>query len=955
MAKGIVRMFCVPSCLFFIIQILLTLADAQNVKVGVEQETISYRLPNETFPEHYEIHLTTNIHEGNFTFTGRVEITLVTREETSVIVVHARQLTITGVSLWNTLGTPTEIGTHPVEYDVVTEFVTVRLLNGVLESNQKFLLSIEYNGELREDNLGFYRSSYRDANDQLVWLAATQFAATNARHAFPCYDEPHIKATYEIYITHDSSYSALSNYPLFENIDNIDGSVTSRFCSCNIHQSIQFSSYIVGFVIAKFDYTISERTNEDDIEYRVYSRPEAVNNTKYALGLVKELLDVIQETVKVDYVLPKLYQVALPDFYFNAMENWGLITYREERLLFDEQSAPYTNRIENSRTMAHEVAHKWFGNLVTHNWWSFVWFKEGFARFFEQYAFGRIRPEWRIEDLFVLTDVQNALFTDSLFSTRQMTLYKESPSDILALYDNIAYAKGGSFLRMFYYVLGEEAFFRAVTELLNTAKFRATNEDELFGIFANATGESDLIDTMRSWTHQAGYPVVNVNRNYQDGTFTLTQRKFNLIPGDDAGTEDFAWSIPFNFFTGGKNESLVVTKGFFSEESDALTVEQSSQNWSSENWIILNHRETGFYRVNYDEPNWNLIISELNEGNFKFIPVMNRAQLIDDAFNLARANKLSYRIPFRLIEYLKNETDYIPWMTTLNALSHINRFYVTSENYELFKDYLTKLIDTLYNRVLLEDLQDEPIINKYARTLAINWGCELDLSWCKAFVIQTMNVHAIYGTVIEPNLRSAVYCSAVRYDSFYFSQLYLDFLSTKDQTERKLIINALGCSNHSTALEYNLLTIFNNTNFHLQEISPYFTSVYSGGPLGMMAVMKSIRSFMLRYSAEEINKKVGFGGIILGMAQRTTTEELRNEFAALLEEMLSFGLIGSSTVETAQKYVKMNSDWLIYSDAAIKDYLVNDYYGIGHATTNSRSYVSTFIILVSVLAIKAVF
>lgn len=216
-------------------------------------------------------------------------------------------------------------------------------------------------------------------------------------------------------------------------------------------------------------------------------------------------------------------------------------------------------------------------------------------------------------------------------------------------------------------------------------KFRATNEDELFGIFANVTGELNLVETLRSWTHQEGYPVVNVNRNYEEGTFTLTQSKFNLMPDYDVENFGASWSIPFNFFTNNNNETPIVTKGHFAREVPSLKVEQISQTWSSSDWIILNHRQTGFYRVNYDEVNWNLIIRELNEGNYETIPVLNRAQLIDDAFNLARANKLTYEIPFRIIEYLKVETDFIPWMTTMNALSHVNRFYSSSENYELFK------------------------------------------------------------------------------------------------------------------------------------------------------------------------------------------------------------------------------------------------------------------------------
>lgn len=207
----------------------------------------------------------------------------------------------------------------------------------------------------------------------------------------------------------------------------------------------------------------------------------------------------------------------------------------------------------------------------------------------------------------------------------------------------------------------------------------------MFETFANVTGDLNLVKILQSWTHQAGYPVIDVNRNYENGSFTLTQQKFNLMPEDDADAVDASWSIPYNFFTGNDNATSIVTEGFFAREETSVTVQQSSHTWSPNDWVILNHRQTGYYRVNYDEVNWDLIIRQLNDGNFETIPVLNRAQLIDDAFNLARANKLSYRIPFRMIEYLSNETDYIPWMTTFNAFSHINRFYVSSENYELFK------------------------------------------------------------------------------------------------------------------------------------------------------------------------------------------------------------------------------------------------------------------------------
>lgn len=173
---------------------------------------------------------------------------------------------------------------------------------------------------------------------------------------------------------------------------------------------------------------------------------------------------------------------------------------------------------------------------------------------------------------------------------------------------------------------------------------------------------------------------------------------------------------------------------------------------------------------------------------------------------------------------------------------------------------------------------NEPILNKYARTLVVNWACEMELSWCEPYIMDRMFRYAVQGNAMEPHLRSAIYCAAIRIDSYYFSHLYANMIATKDQTERKLIINALGCSGNSTGLENKLLTIFDNTDFRLQEITPFFTSAYSGGSLGVSTVIKSIWSYMMRYHPDEIQKRLtGLSGFIIGMAQRISTKQLDDD------------------------------------------------------------------------------
>lgn len=317
----------------------------------VANEITTFRLPNDTVPVHYYLSITTSIHDnGNSAFSGRVRITIRAVEETSVITLHYREHTFTQINLYNYTEAPFEPELIEGDIDPVLiedfEFLQIRTA-APLVANQQYIVEIDFNNTLRNDNSGFYRSFYNTTQGDTIWLAATQFEATGARHAFPCYDEPAYRATFTIDIEHDRSYNAISNWP----VDTIIPVIGTNNYISTFQETYPMPTYLIGFIVS--DYTFVEEGNQ-----RVYAAPEAVESGQadFALQYGIRILQACEELWGVPYSPPKLDQVSVPDFGAGAMEEWGLLTYREEVLLINNGTSTLRNVETALRLIAHEVA-----------------------------------------------------------------------------------------------------------------------------------------------------------------------------------------------------------------------------------------------------------------------------------------------------------------------------------------------------------------------------------------------------------------------------------------------------------------------------------------------------------------------------------------------------------------------------------------------------------------------
>ncbi|PNF24028.1 hypothetical protein B7P43_G08642 [Cryptotermes secundus] len=432
-------------------------------------------------------------------------------------------------------------------------------LEPALEAGQTYILDISFRGLLKDSLYGFYRSSYKAENGTKIWMAATQFEPTHAREAFPCFDEPAMKARFELSISRPADMVTLSNMPIRAN-----ESIAGRSDRVWDHYEVSpnMSTYLLAIVIANPDfipikdtgYLDTNSQNASSPEFRVYARKRLIDSAKYAMSVGPRILKFYGDFFSIHYPLPKMDLAAIPDFGSGAMENWGLVTYRESNLLYDPASSPMSDKDKVVIIVAHELAHQWFGNLVTMKWWSDLWLNEGFATYMQYVGSNHVEPSWEMQDKFLVYEQQPAMALDSLRSTHPVSSKVQNPSQISEVFDAISYSKGASLIRMLNNSLTEDVLRKGLTRYLNKWKYRNAEEGDLWEALTEEIREKaasslppnvTVKQVMDTWTLQGGYPVLTVTRDYSAGSAVLSQVRFTL----DNSSADTLWYIPVSYVT----------------------------------------------------------------------------------------------------------------------------------------------------------------------------------------------------------------------------------------------------------------------------------------------------------------------------------------------------------------------------------------------------------------------
>ncbi|CAK8674728.1 unnamed protein product [Clavelina lepadiformis] len=715
------------------------------------------RLPKDLVPLHYVVDLQPNLEPVStdyYVFNGTSSVDFTVKNATSYIIIHSNKLNYSEVIV-KEIETGMEQSSSFSTYEP-NQFLVVEM-STKLVVGKNYTLSTVFMGELADDLGGLYRSSYTNEAKESIVIATTQMQPTDARKAFPCFDEPAMKATFDIKLWHKDPYFALSNMPNITT-EVIDGDwKRTTFDTTPI-----MSSYLLAFVVCDFDY-VQNATSK--VQARIYGRPEQIanGNGDYARDITPVILEHFETFFNVAYPLPKTDQIAVPDFAAGAMENWGLVIYRETALLYDSMINSASNKQRVAVVVAHELAHQWFGNLISPAWWDELWLNEGFASYVEYIGTNAVEPTWRMNDQFVVSDLHRAMNVDGLTSSRPIVAENvETPSDINALFDTISYSKGACIIRMINHFVGDDAFKLGLMNYLNEFEYGTVTHKELFQYWGNAVATTPGVENppvgfsnaMNTWILQMGYPVVNMKRESTTSTnVKLTQERFLLDPNakldEPTSPYSYVWDVPFWYLSEDETSKTLL---WLNDADVTLTVPAGK-------YFIGNYEAFGYYRVNYDDKNWQLITDKLN-GGFEAIDVKSRAQLIDDAFQLARAKRLDYTIPLRLTEFLRSDFDYLPWESALDAIAYLVRMLGRSKAYGPLSTYMLDLVGPLYNNLTWIDGGSH--LEQYQRINAIGTACGYGHPGCVQNATDKFNEWRTTGSnSITPNLRTTVYCNAI--------------------------------------------------------------------------------------------------------------------------------------------------------------------------------------------------
>ncbi|KAL1513226.1 hypothetical protein ABEB36_002662 [Hypothenemus hampei] len=649
-------------------------------------------------------------------------------------------------------------------YEVVKDaanFKLVIILKNRLYKGEAYIVNIKFSGNITNNLVGIYKTSYTDLAGNVKWLVTTQLASVYARTVFPCFDEPSFKARFELSIARRTNMTTISNMPLKE-VEPINetGWVWDHF-----ETTPPMSTYLLAFTIC--DYGSVAANSSTATVFQVWAPKDDLPKAQYALEFVQEILPFFEQYFGIKYPLPKLDLVAIPSFSMDAMENWGVIHFRKSTLLLDPSSKSIKAKSLIFAKIAHELAHQWFGNLVTMEWWSDLWLNEGFGTFMAEVTLSRLRPRWHMYSSLQLRNAYTTLYYDSLKSTQSIESQVNSNAQIEQIYDTyIVTKKGSSILKMLNFTLTKDIFQKGLHNYLKKFSFKSTNQDDLWGLFTKKAHNQSILPEnvtvkalMNSWTTQSGYPCISFIRDYAASTAKINQTKMT----EDSNITDSneLWYVPITYVT--QEERKVKTIWL---EHIAETVLNLSDT-SNDSWILLNIEETGFFRVNYDIHNWNLLTKQLAKNPNK-IPVSNRGHLIDDAFQLANTGHINYTIAFNLVKYLTNvEINYVPWYA---ALRNMEELRVIISNYEysgLYENFILKLVRPMFDELGTDEKSDDTQNEKLLRLLIVTSACQLRYSKCSQWArssydrwMKSDNPNS--NNIIPVDYKYIVQCSAIK-------------------------------------------------------------------------------------------------------------------------------------------------------------------------------------------------
>ncbi|RYP76131.1 hypothetical protein DL771_001955 [Monosporascus sp. 5C6A] len=730
-------------------------------------------LPTNVIPKHYDVTLEPDFEK--FTFQGKVLIDFDVQEDSKSISLHTHEIEIQSANIKS--GDDITVTSSAITYDESKQVTKIELQSSIPKG--KTQLEIKFTGQLNDQMAGFYRSTYKKPDGSEGVLATTQMEANDCRRAFPCFDEPMHKAKFTVTLIADKHLTCLSNMDVASEAEvqsEISGSTKK---AVKFNPTPLMSTYLVAFIIGELNYI---ETTNFRVPVRVYAPASSdIEHGRFSLELAARTLAYYEKIFGVEFPLPKMDMVAIPDFAAGAMENWGLITYRVVDLMFDEKTSGAAMKERVAEVVQHELAHQWFGNLVTMDWWEGLWLNEGFATLMSWLSCDHFYPEWHVWENYVTDNLQSALGLDSLRSSHPIEVPVKRASEVDQIFDAISYSKGSCVLRMISTYLGEETFLEGVRRYIKKHAYGNTQTEDLWAALEDASGKP-VKEIMSIWTKNVGFPVVQVTENKNDSSIHVKQNRF-LRTGDTKPEED---QVLYPVFLG------LRTKGGV-DESLTLSVREDNFKLKDLDFFKLNANHTSIYRTSYTAERLEKLGQAAKQG---LLTVEDRAGMIADAGALATSGYQKTSGVLNLLKGFDTEESFVVWSEIIARVATVQTAWVfedksVRDGLEAFvKDLLSERAHKLGWEFSDNDGHIEQQFKAMLFGAAGMAGDEKIVAAAKDMFNRYMGGDK---SAVHPNIRGSVFGMALKYGGSEEYDKILNFFRTSTNSdERNTALRSLG-------------------------------------------------------------------------------------------------------------------------------------------------------------------
>lgn len=660
-------------------------------------------------------------------------------KDTNSITLNTAELTINSTKLTN--GSHL-ISSSPSLHHSEDDHTTKITFQDTLKAGSKVTLTHKFTGSLNDKMVGFYRSSYKDKDGSTKYLATTQMEPTDARRAFPCFDEPALKAKFTITLIADKHLTCLSNMDVASEKD-VDSKYGKGKRAVTFNETPLMSTYLLAFVIGELNVI---ETNTFRVPVRVYAPSnEDIEHGRFSLELAARTLKFYEEVFDSKFPLPKMDMIAIPDFSAGAMENWGLVTYRIVDLLLDEKTSGASKKQRVAEVVQHELAHQWFGNLVTMDFWDGLWLNEGFATWMSWYSCNVFYPDWKVWETYVIDNLHMALSLDSLRSSHPIEVPVYRADEINQIFDHISYAKGSCVLRMISKFLGEETFMEGIRRYLKKHAYGNTETSDLWAALSDASGK-DVGKIMDIWTKKVGYPVLTLTEEPEKSSIHLKQNRY--LRTNDATTEEDETLYPVTL-------GLRTKQGV--DESLTLYDREASFKVPDMDFFKINADHCGIYRTSYSPERLEKLGEAAKQG---LLTTEDRAGMISDAGALAASGHQKTSGILSLLKGFKNEPEFIVWDEILTRSGDIRSAWVFEGDdvKDALKKFRLNLIQDKLHEIGWEFSDTDGHILQQFKELLFGFAGISGEEKAQAAAFEMFNKFKNGDrAAIHPNLRPAVY------------------------------------------------------------------------------------------------------------------------------------------------------------------------------------------------------